>query len=89
MYSAIILGIDDERTGLPTEFILSQNHPNPFDPTTTLRYNFPERVDVTVTIYDILGSRVRTIVQDVEETGCKSVVWDGTNDIGQRMGAGV
>ena len=68
---------------------LSQNYPNPFNPITTLRYDLPERSNVSITIYDILGRKVRTLVQSVEEPGYKSILWDGTDDLGQQLSAGV
>ncbi|MFQ5917520.1 MAG: FlgD immunoglobulin-like domain containing protein [Candidatus Binatia bacterium] len=79
----------DEEITIPRNFSLSQNYPNPFNPVTTLRYDLPERVDVALTIYDILGGEVRTLVREVEEPGYKSVIWDGTNDAGRAVSAGV
>lgn len=73
----------------PVIYSLKQNYPNPFNPITTLRYDLPERAHVKLTIYDILGRQVKIIVQDVQEPGFKSVIWDATNDRGQSVGAGV
>jgi len=73
----------------PRKFILFQNYPNPFNPATTLRYDLPQRTDVTITIYDILGRHVRTLVRDLEEPGFKSVIWDGRNNIHEQVSAGV
>lgn len=73
----------------PKEFRLFQNYPNPFNPVTTLHYDLPKRSDITLMIYDILGRQVRTLVQGMEEPGYKSVRWDGTNDLGQQVSAGV
>ncbi|MEE9167617.1 MAG: FlgD immunoglobulin-like domain containing protein [Candidatus Neomarinimicrobiota bacterium] len=76
-------------TEMPVRFELYSAYPNPFNPVTTLKYDLPARADVTLTIYDILGRQIRTLVQGVEEPGYKSVVWDGTNDLGQQVSAGV
>ncbi|MEE9166307.1 MAG: PQQ-dependent sugar dehydrogenase [Candidatus Neomarinimicrobiota bacterium] len=81
-------GVSVERTDLiPGVFALHQNHPNPFNPVTTLQYDLPERSEVVLTIYDILGRVVRTLVQGMEQPGYKSVTWDGTDDRGE-MGSG-
>ncbi len=74
---------------LPLAPELHANYPNPFNPVTTLRYDLPERANVELTIFDILGRQVRTLVQVMEEPGYKSVVWDGANDFGQQVSAGV
>ncbi len=74
---------------IPETFALHANYPNPFNSVTTLKYDLAEKADVTLTIYDLLGRRVRTLVQDVEEAGFRSVVWDGTNDLGEQVSAGV
>ncbi|MCH8010806.1 MAG: PD40 domain-containing protein [Candidatus Marinimicrobia bacterium] len=74
---------------LPEEYSLSQNYPNPFNPVTTLRYDLPERAEVVLTVYDILGREVKTLVRSVQEPGFKSVIWNGTNDAGRPMSAGI
>jgi len=74
---------------LPGEYSLSQNYPNPFNPVTTLRYDLPERAEVVLTVYDILGREVKTLVRGVQEPGFKSVIWNGTNDAGRPMSAGI
>lgn len=79
----------DGGTVHPRYYNLHQNYPNPFNPVTTLRYDLPIRTKVTLTVYDILGRMVRTLVQGVEEPGRKSMLWDGRNDLGQQVSAGV
>ena len=74
---------------IPEEFSLRQNYPNPFNPVTTLRYDIPENSHVTITIYDMLGRQVKTLINQTQNPGYKSIIWDATNDYGKTMGAGV
>jgi predicted outer membrane repeat protein len=83
----IILSISSEL--LPVTYILHQNYPNPFNPVTTLRYDLPENNLVNITIYDMMGRKVKTLVNQTQDTGYKSVVWDATNDYGKPVSAGI
>ena len=73
----------------PKVFALHQNFPNPFNPVTTLRYDLPEQATVNIIIYDMLGRQVRTLVNQTQEAGFKSVLWNATNDHGKQVSAGV
>ena len=79
----------DEALGLPTEFALNQNYPNPFNPSTQIQYALPEETRVVISIYDIMGRKVRTLVNDVQDAGYRSVMWNATNDMGRLVSAGV
>tara|TARA_B110000263_G_scaffold241983_1_gene246898 strand:- start:657 stop:2093 length:1437 start_codon:yes stop_codon:yes gene_type:complete len=79
----------DENLGLPTEFALRQNYPNPFNPSTQIQYALPEETRVTISIYDLMGRKVRTLVNDVQDAGYRSVMWNATNDMGRLVSAGV
>lgn len=74
---------------LPTEFNLAQNYPNPFNPATTIKYALPKSVDVEITIYNILGQKVKTLLNEPQKAGFKKAEWDGTNDYGLKVGSGV
>jgi hypothetical protein len=74
---------------IPKEYILNQNYPNPFNSVTTLRYDLPEQSDVTITIYNMLGRKVKTLVNPTQDAGFKSMIWNATNDFGKPVSAGV
>ncbi len=63
---------------LPKAYILRQNFPNPFNPTTTIRYELPKDARVSIKIYDILGREVITLADEVQDAGFKSVVWSAS-----------
>ena len=79
----------DERIGVPDVFALKQNFPNPFNPVTRVLYDIPKASFVTITIYDLLGRQVKTLIQRNEEPGYKSIVWNATNDHGMPVSAGM
>ena len=74
---------------IPTDFALHENYPNPFNPTTTLRFDLPEVSDVNVVIYNMLGQKVRTFNMNSISAGSHSIKWNATNDLGDPVGAGV
>ena len=74
---------------IPDKFTLHQNHPNPFNPITTLRYDLPEDALVNITIYDMMGRRISTLVNNQQSSGYKSVRWNATNDKGSPVSAGL
>tara|TARA_B100000953_G_scaffold234634_1_gene196037 strand:- start:201 stop:626 length:426 start_codon:yes stop_codon:yes gene_type:complete len=73
----------------PTRFSLHQNYPNPFNPVTTLRYDLPEDAMVNITIFDMMGRVIKTIVNSQQNAGFKSVRWNATNDYGKPVSAGI
>ena len=79
----------DEGLSIPEVFALHQNYPNPFNPITTQRYDLPEQATVNIIIYDMLGRQVRTLVNQTQDAGFKSVIWDAINDYGKPVSAGV
>jgi hypothetical protein len=77
-------------TSLPGRFELYENAPNPFNPTTVIRYDVPAGGGrVAIRIYDIKGSLVRTLFDAVQTPGEKRVTWEGTNDRGNLVASGV
>ena len=83
------VGIDNRNETFPQGFALEQNFPNPFNPVTTLRYDLPENSYVNVTVYDMLGRQVRTLVNTTQDAGFRSVIWNATNDYGKPVSAGI
>ncbi|MBT3684020.1 MAG: T9SS type A sorting domain-containing protein [Candidatus Marinimicrobia bacterium] len=82
-----VLAIDGNL--IPDVFALHQNYPNPFNPVTTISYDLPEVAQVVISIYDIMGREVKTLVNLEQIAGFKSVVWDATNNMGQPVSAGM
>jgi hypothetical protein len=75
---------------IPQTFALYQNVPNPFNPTTAIRYDVPVGGgEVTLRVYDVSGRLVRALVDGPEGPGAKMVTWDGRNDRGQAVSSGV
>jgi hypothetical protein len=87
--SDITYFLEIETESIPTEFALHENYPNPFNPTTTLRFDLPEVSNLTLTIYNMLGQKVRTFNYQNTSAGYHSVKWNATNDYGDPVGAGV
>ena len=70
-------------------FALHQNYPNPFNPTTQIRYDLPLYEYVTVIIYDVMGRKIKSLINTNQEAGYRSITWDATNDLGQPVSAGM
>jgi len=81
--------INEQEQALPNVFSLAQNYPNPFNPTTEISFGLPSDGNVSVEVYDIMGRRVRTLVNDYRPAGLYVVTWDGSNDNGTKVASGV
>jgi len=81
--------VQREQSRLPTTTVLYQNYPNPFNPSTTIRYDLPTGGRVSLKIFNTRGQEVKTIVNQVQNAGTKSVVWDGRDNFGRRVTSGV
>ena len=75
-------------TAVPRELSLGANVPNPFNPTTTIRFDLPEAGQASLMIYNSLGQAVRTLAVGQHEAGAYSVVWDGFDDVGREAASG-
>jgi hypothetical protein len=78
-----------EEASIPEVFALHQNYPNPFNPTTTINYDMSESQVVSIMIYDIMGKEVRSLVNEFQEVGYRSVRWDATDNFGRGVSAGM
>ncbi|MFQ5511429.1 MAG: S8 family serine peptidase [Candidatus Krumholzibacteriia bacterium] len=83
-----VTGIDD-RSVPRREVALYPAFPNPFNPTTTLRYELPQSSHVVLTVYNVRGERVTTLVNEPQSRGFKSVVWNGTDRFGNKVSSGL
>ena len=82
-----VLSVDGEI--LPTVFALHQNYPNPFNPTTKIRYDLPKDAMVSITIYDVMGRWVKSLVNSKQTAGYRSIQWNATNSFGEPVSAGM
>ncbi|RMI14696.1 MAG: T9SS C-terminal target domain-containing protein [Calditrichaeota bacterium] len=88
-FALVTTGVDPDEYDLPERFALEANYPNPFNPTTTLRYRVPRTARVKIEVFNNLGQKVRTLVNGPHAPGIYAAVWDGTGDEGTAMASGV
>jgi hypothetical protein len=81
------LGIDGNIA--PDKFSLNQNYPNPFNPVTSISYNLPTDENVRITVSDIMGKRIRMLVDNDQTAGQKTIRWNATNELGNTVSAGI
>ena len=74
---------------VPHEFRLDQNHPNPFNPNTTIEFSVPMRGAVELAIYNLAGQKARRLMRTVLDAGNHSVAWDGRDQHGRELASGV
>jgi hypothetical protein len=78
-----------ESTLVPVVFALEQNYPNPFNPSTTIHFDVPKTSELTLSIYNLRGQLVRTLVSGVVAAGRHQVLWDGADERGVRVASGI
>jgi len=74
---------------VPDRYSLSQNYPNPFNPNTIIKFAIPSADNVTLSVYNLLGRKVKILVNDYYESGEYEIGWDGTDSDGNRVSSGV
>ena len=83
------LAVNDKSDILPKEFALHDNFPNPFNPSTTIRFDLPKATDVSILVFNVLGQKIKTIEKSQMNPGYHSIVWNATNDHGVQVSAGM
>jgi len=74
---------------LPASYSLSANYPNPFNPTTIIEFSLPEKTHVNISVYNILGQHITTLIDDFKSAGSHSIVWNGRGNSGHPIATGV
>jgi probable HAF family extracellular repeat protein len=78
-----------ENKNLIDDFELGQNYPNPFNPTTIISYQLPDAGEVNVSVYNLLGQKIKTLVDSYQNAGEHSFIWNGTDDSNKSVGSGI
>jgi hypothetical protein len=84
-----VVDADDDASPLANIFSLSDNYPNPFNPATRIEYTIPKQTRIELTVFDILGRTVRTLVDANKQAGSYTAVWDGLDATGKRVASGI
>ena len=84
-----VAGVDGKVKNIPLTYKLDNNYPNPFNPTTTIKYGIPVSNDVKISIFNSIGQQIRTLVDQVQSAGTYEAIWDGRNDAGQVVPSGM
>jgi len=85
----VILSIDNKPDLIPQTLSLKQNYPNPFNPETTIDYTLVKDSKVSLTVYDVLGRKIKTLVSTRQRAGNRKAVWNGRNQKGAFVGSGI
>ena len=78
-----------EIKAIPVSFALQQNFPNPFNPSTEIRFDLPENDNVTLAVYNMMGQKIKTLTSGNMSPGYHSIIWNGTNDAGAKVATGM
>lgn len=84
-----VVDVANSNSNIPGAFQVYQNFPNPFNPSTTIRYSIPEAANVSINIYDINGKLISTLIDNRQNAGAHEVSWNGRNSTGLQMVSGV
>ena len=89
LYDYVVDVNEEQEIELPKNYGLTQNYPNPFNSQTNIEYQVPTQSIIKLEIYNILGQKIRTLVNQEKSTGNYSVSWDGKNDFGDSVNSGI
>lgn len=81
--------VEDDNPTLPREFLLEQNYPNPFNPSTTISFSLPSRAHVKLTVTNILGEHIKTLLDKSLSAGTHTIQWNGIDDHGNPVSTGI
>jgi len=84
-----IVSVDDQVVSIPEDFHLFQNYPNPSNPSTTIRFSIVQPGNVSIKIYDVLGRKVKTLINEVKIIGTYSSTWNGNDNFGNKVSSGI
>ncbi|MCU0643876.1 MAG: T9SS type A sorting domain-containing protein, partial [bacterium] len=73
----------------PEDFLMMQNFPNPFNPSTQISYALPQASHVVLKIFNLMGQEIKTLVDGLQTAGAHSVSWDGIDSLGKRACSGI
>ncbi len=85
----VVTGINTNKKVITNDFVLENNYPNPFNPTTTIKFSVPNITKVSLVVYNTLGQKVRTLINNKTLSGNQTAVWNGKNDFGSSVPSGV
>ena len=88
-FPSVSVALSGVGTPLPTDYALEQNYPNPFNPSTQFIYALPVSTEVEVSIFNVLGQKVVTLVQGEQPAGYHTVTWSGNNSDGTSVASGI
>jgi hypothetical protein len=85
----VTTGVEEVSGQVPVEYSLSQNYPNPFNPVTQITYTVPSDANLRIEIFNVLGQKVRTLVDERVRAGSHVVTWRGRDDTGLEVASGI
>lgn len=74
--SGVVVGIGNEEIGFPGSMVLEQNYPNPFNPSTTINYFLPQAGTINISVFNVVGQKVATLLDGKQSAGNKSMIWN-------------
>ena len=83
------VAVGDENPNVPAVYSLGQNYPNPFNPATVINYSMERKGKIDISIFNVLGQHVKTLVNGEVEAGAHQAIWDGTDQNGATVASGV
>ncbi len=83
-----VVGVEKISNNVPEQYKLSQNYPNPFNPETKIEFNVPREGYVKIVVYNVIGQKIRTLLNQDFKAGSYSVTWNGKDDFGRQVSTG-